>query len=193
LAARGVSIPQTVWVNRGSHQQLSEIIQKAGWADAIVKPAISASATETWRTNGDAPAEDERFSELARRTDLLVQEIIPEVATEGERSLVFIDGRFSHAAIQRPKAGDFRVQWEHGGSAEPARVSKDLLARGAAIAAEIPTGWLYTRIDGVITSRGFVLMEVECIEPHLFFSFNPDSRRRLATALARLLGQAGAR
>jgi glutathione synthase/RimK-type ligase-like ATP-grasp enzyme len=168
-------------------------MKKAGWAEAIVKPAISASATETWRVNGDAAADEERFSELARRTDLLVQEIVPEVATEGEWSLIYLESKFSHAAIKRPKAGDFRVQWEHGGSAEPARASKDLLARGAAIAAEIPAGWLYARIDGVVTSRGFVLMEVECIEPHLFFGFNPDSRRRLAMALARLLGQAGAR
>lgn len=193
LAARGISIPETVWVNRGSHEPLAAIMQTAGWAGAIVKPAISASATETWIANGDDPPDEKRFTELARQSDLLVQEIIPEVATEGEWSLIFIDGRFSHAALKRPKAGDFRVQGEHGGSSEPARPSKELFANGTAIAAEIPPGWLYARIDGVATSRGFVLMEVECIEPHLFFSFNPDSRRRLAAALARLLRQAGAR
>ena len=36
----------------------------------------------------------------------------------GEWSLVFFAGRFSHAVLKRPAAGDFRVQAEHGGSTE---------------------------------------------------------------------------
>jgi len=191
LAARGTHIPQTVWVSRGHRQPLSEILRASGWREAIVKPAISASATDTWLTDG--VADDARFAELASRGDLLVQEVIPEVATQGEWSLVYIDGKFSHAAIKRPQPGDFRVQLELGGSAEPARPSKEILAAGTAIVAAIPAGWVYARIDAVVTPRGFVLMEVECIEPHLFFSYNPDSRRRLATALARLIGQGGSR
>ena len=193
LASRGILIPHTVWINRGGHEPLSQIMQKAGWREAMVKPAISASATETWRTTVDGAADGARFAELALGNDLLVQEIVPEIAAVGEWSLVFIDGKFSHAAMKRPASGDFRVQSEHGGSAEPARAPKDLVSRGITITDEIPAGWLYARIDGVVTSRGFMLMEVECIEPHLFFSFEPDSRRRLATALARLIGQAGAR
>src|SRR6185503_6154191 len=111
LAARGIAIPQTVWVNRSnslpSSDQLSAILEKSGWREAIVKPAVSASAMETWRTTGDAASDDARMVELARRGDLLVQEIVPEVTSDGEWSLVFIDGRFSHAAIKRPAPGDF--------------------------------------------------------------------------------------
>ena len=184
LASLGVLVPDTVWVDRGAGTSLSDILRKAGWRDAIVKPAISASATDTWRATA---ADDARFAQLSHRMDVLVQEVIPEIVTAGEWSLVFIDGAFSHAALKRPKAGDFRVQTEHGGSADPARASDDVVAAGTAITRHIPPGWLYARIDGAVTSRGFMLMEVECLEPHLFFSHKPDARRRFAGAIARSL------
>jgi len=46
----------------------------------------------------------------------LIQQFIPEIQSDGEISLVYIDGQFSHAVLKRPRAGDFRVQQEHGGS-----------------------------------------------------------------------------
>lgn len=188
LAAAGVLIPDTEWLIRGEAASLPEILERRGWREAIVKPAISASATDTWRASADAADVDARLAAQTSRGDVLVQEIIPEVATRGEWSLIFIDGAYSHAAIKKPRAGDFRVQWEHGGSAEPAKPAESLVDAGGAIARRIPSGWLYARIDVVETSRGCMLMEVECIEPHLFFSFAPESRDAFARALRRLLG-----
>ena len=192
LEADGVVIPETRWIERGRGERLSEIMKEAGWGAAIVKPAISASATDTWRVEARA-VDDDRFAALGQRTDVLVQKFVPEVTEAGEWSLIFIDGEFSHAAFKRPKAGDFRVQIEHGGSAEPATAPGAVVASGAAIAEHIPRGWLYARIDGVVNNRGFTLMEVECIEPHLFFGDKPVSRRRLATAIARTIGQGNTR
>ena len=184
LGSGGVLVPNTVWVDRGAETSLSDIMRTSGWREAIVKPAISASATDTWRAT---PADDARFGELSRRAGLLVQEVIPEVAAVGEWSLVFIDGEFSHAAIKRPRPGDFRVQTEHGGSADAAHAPSDVIVQAAAITRHIPSGWLYARIDGVVTPRGFMLMEVECLEPHLFFSHKPEARRRFADAVVRSL------
>lgn len=184
LASFGVLVPDTVWVDRGAGTSLSDVLRRAGWRHAIVKPAISASATDTWRATS---ADDARFAEQSRRTDLMIQEVIPEIVADGEWSLVFIDGSYSHAAIKRPRPGDFRVQIEHGGSDEPATARPDVVEHVTAISRHIPPGWLYARIDGVVTSRGFMLMEVECLEPHLFFSHKPDARRRFASAIARSL------
>jgi glutathione synthase/RimK-type ligase-like ATP-grasp enzyme len=186
LRSFGVLIPDTVWVDRGSSRRLSEILANTGWADAIVKPAVSASATDTWRVDrGNAVASDATFGALTRRADVLVQRFVPEVTTVGEWSLIFIDGAYSHAAKKRPRAGDFRVQTEHGGSADAATAPPDVVAAATEITRHIPAGWLFTRIDGVQTDRGFVLMEVECIEPHLFFAFAPESRGALARSVVR--------
>jgi len=121
------------------------------------------------------------------RGDVLVQEVIEEIATEGEWSLVFIDGGYSHAMIKHPAPGDFRVQTELGGSSQSAAAPESLIAAAERIAARIPHPWLFARIDGVSTSRGFMLMEIECIEPHLFFDAAPGSRARLADGVRRAM------
>ena len=187
LESSGVLVPRTEWLARADPRPLSAVMRHNQWTDAIVKPAISASATDTWRTSGDIAADDRRHRELLERSDILVQEIIPEVATSGEWSLIFIAGEFSHATIKRPRPGDFRVQTELGGTADAAEAPAEVIAAAAGITAHIPGDWLFARIDGVVTSRGFMLMEVECIEPHLFFGHEPASRARFARALAQRL------
>ena len=183
LAEAGVMIPRTRWVTSGTATQLRDVMDAEGWSEAIVKPAISASATDTSRVRAEDAGDAGRFDELLQRSDLLVQEVVPEVASVGEWSLMFIGGTFSHAILKRPRAGDFRVQQEHGGSAVPASASTEAIATGAAIVSHLPHAPLYTRIDGVMTARGFMLMEAECIEPVLFLKEAPGSHDRLAEAL----------
>lgn len=183
LQARGIAIPDTIWVERGG-LSLAGLLNAAGWTDAIVKPAISASATDTWRVRAaDAAAREREFAELSARTTVLVQRYVPEIETAGEWSLVFIGGQLSHSAIKRPRSGDFRVQKEHGGTAVPADPPREVVAASLDVMAALPVAPLFVRIDGVVTAEGYVLMEAECIEPDLFLRFRPESRRQLVSAL----------
>ena len=184
LEGHGVLVPPTEWVARGDARLLRTVLGERGWDDVIVKPAISASATDTWRTTGDVIADDRRFAELSGRRDVLVQPMIPEVVRDGEWSLLYIGGAFSHAMKKRVAAGDFRVQAEHGGTAERATPSAEVIAAGNRIVARIPGEWIYARVDGVETARGFMLMELELIEPVLFLAECPGSVDRLARAIA---------
>ena len=45
----------------------------------------------------------------------LIQPFLPAISTEGEYSLVFVDGKFSHALVKRPTGGDYRIQSLYGG------------------------------------------------------------------------------
>ena len=188
LAQKGIAIPDAIWLERSDPRSLAELLRSADWTDAVVKPAISASATDTWKTSvRDAPAHEARLRELAARSAVLVQRYIPEIETAGEWSLMFVGGALSHSAIKRPRSGDFRVQAEHGGSAELA-VPPQRVADGAnAVMAALPVAPLFARIDGVETRNGFVLMEAECIEPVLFFGFSPGSAKKLVYALTESL------
>lgn len=189
LQEAGIAIPVTHWLSGGSARELRDIMGREKWREAIVKPAISASATDTFRVRADSADDAERFAALVERTEVLVQELIPEVAEHGEWSLMFIAGAYSHATIKRPRAGDFRVQQELGGSAEPATPSHEVIAAGERVVAQLPDRSLYVRVDGVETERGFLLMEAECIEPVLFFQHCDGSRRRFARALAELISE----
>ena len=187
LQQAGILIPGTRWLPRGRHVPLSGLLAGAAWSEAIVKPAISASATKTSLVHIDSAADAESFARLLEEGDVLVQEVVPEIARDGEWSLMFIGGSYSHAMLKRPRSGDFRVQQELGGTADPATAPSVVVAAAERVATHIPGRWLYARIDGVVTPRGFMLMEAECIEPLLFFEYATGAYERFASALQALM------
>ena len=56
-----------------------------------------------------------------------------------------------------------------------------------------PSPWLYVRVDGIETANGYVLLELEMLEPSLFLAQNPDAPARFADAIVRVIArQSGA-
>jgi len=189
LAARGVSIVPTRWLERAAAVDLAGLLRDAAWRQAVVKPAVSASAHGTWRTSVETASADQRqLDELLRAGDVMVQPFMREVRDTGEWSMLFLGGRFSHAVLKRPGAGagDYRVQWEFGGSAVTMAPPGRLLADAEAVMAAVPGHPLYARVDGVEREGRLVLMELELIEPHLFLGWDAGAAARLAGALRAL-------
>ncbi|MDJ0841418.1 MAG: hypothetical protein QNK37_33225 [Acidobacteriota bacterium] len=172
LEARGVSIIPTVVPTRD--QSLAEVLEDRSWDIAVVKPLISASAFNTWKTFRPlADIHRERYEKMwDHRSGPMVQRFAPEILSEGELSLVYFDSKFSHAVRKKAGDGDFRVQSEFGGTVEAFRPSGDLLAETSQILSKLPIVPLFARIDGVQTSEGFSLMELELIEPELFLTID---------------------
>lgn len=185
LSARGVEVVPTRWIERGSSSSLRAVLGDAGWLDAVVKPAVSASAYETWRVSAVnvGRGEDARFRALTATGDVMVQPFLPELARDGEWSVMFMGGEVSHAVLKRPRTGDFRVQHEHGGSAELRTPPAHALATAREILSRAPGRWLYARVDGVEIGGKFVLVELEMLEPSLFLGADRDAPERFAAAI----------
>jgi hypothetical protein len=93
--------------------------------------------------------------------------------------------------LKRPRAGDFRVQEELGGSAERREPPQALVEQARQALAAAPAPCLYARVDGVERDGGLVVMELELIEPVLYFGADPGAADRFAGAcLDRLAPQA---
>ncbi len=188
LEAQGVAIAATEWLTAGQPADLTEILRQRGWMDAVVKPAISASAHNTWRVQPtEAAASQGRLQAALASGDILLQEFMAEIQSEGEWSLLFFGGQFSHAVLKRPAAGDFRVQNEYGGGHQAAQPAKNIVAQAAAALAAAPGPTLYARVDGVLRGETFVLMELELIEPYLFLSSAEGAVERFAAAVAEIV------
>jgi len=193
LAGAGIAAVPTRWVERNEVVSLAALRRETGWSELVVKPAISASAHETWRSSSDSPRDDdERLAEMVSRGRVLVQPYLDVVAADGEWSLLFYGGVYSHGVLKRPSANDFRVQHEHGGTSEVADPSPSVIAAAAwaLLAAEEGRGAaLYARIDGCVIDGEFVVMELELIEPDLFLRSHVAAPDMLADALERRLRQ----
>lgn len=184
LERSGVPVVPTVFLERGARVSIAALLEERGWTEAVVKPAVSASAYRTSHVSLDnAAAAQDAVDAVLADGDVLVQRFLPEIASRGEWSLLFFGGTFSHALLKRPGSGDFRVQTELGGSAVRQEPPAGLLEQAQAIAAKIPAPWLYARLDGVDLAGVFTIMEVELIEPFLFLADDPLAPARLADAL----------
>ena len=191
LAARGYRVAPTRFASGPGIPSLSETLQAAGWTKAVVKPVVSASSYRTWMTTtAQAGDDDERYRELARHGGALVQPFIDEIVREGggEWSFCFFDGRFSHAAIKQPVAGEFRVQVEFGGRILPRPAAAALIEQVARIAAATPARCLYARVDGYVVDSTFHLMELEVLEPSMLLGCDPAAPDRFAAAIVGILG-----
>ena len=188
LGERGVQVPEIAWFEVGEPiPDLASLLSERGFDEVVYKPAISGSALHTWRGSANTVDEDlARLRELTQTRAMMVQPFYPEILEQGEWSIIFFGGVFSHAVKKVPERGDFRVQAEYGGAVLVETPPDELLEQAAeALAAARPHGaCTYARVDGVCTEQhGFVLMELELIEPELFLRTNPDAPERLASAI----------
>lgn len=183
LERAGVPVAPTELVRRGDRRSLRAILSDRGWRDVVVKPAVSAASYRTMRVGpDDLEAGEAHFRDLVAERDTLVQRYLPSVEDHGERALVSVDGKLTHAVRKSPR---FHGEDESVSDAVPiSPAERDLATRAVAAVDGDP---LYARIDVAPGPDGSpVVMELELIEPSLFFPQGPEALERMVTALVRL-------
>lgn len=185
LEARGIAIPPTLWIEPADAPEAAlERVLATGWADLVVKPTISGGAWRTRRLRrAEVPEQGAFLREVLSGSAAMVQQFLPEILSAGEVSLLFFGGVFSHAVLKRPRAGDYRVQWSHGGTQARFEPDAGLLAQAQAVLEAAPSAGLYARVDGILEGERLVLMELEQIEPYLFLGESPGAAERFVAAL----------
>jgi len=188
LARAGVALVPTICIARSERADIAALARARGWNDIVVKPTIAGGAYRTYRFAIEDI--DRHAADIARTLEdrgVLVQPFLPEIQSGGELSLLFFDGVFSHAVRKRPAAGDYRVQFQFGGTNEDAQVSEALIEQARACIAQAPALPVYARVDGVVKDGSFLLMELEVFEPLMFLSRHPEAPMRFARAIERVL------
>jgi glutathione synthase/RimK-type ligase-like ATP-grasp enzyme len=189
LERSGVRGVPTHWVDDAAGaaaEPLADVMRRRAWPRAVVKPVISGGAHETWLAAAPDAAMESRFRRLAGG-GAMVQPLVEEIRTEGEWSLLFFAGEYSHAVLKRPAAGDFRVQEAHGGRGTRAEPSADLVDAARGVLARVAGPWLYARVDICRYAGDWALMELEMLEPSLFLGADPGAAARFARAIAALV------
>lgn len=208
LAEQGVPTVPTAWVERvdgagtapgdapasDASPDLAALLAAHRWdgGEAIVKPSIGLGSSGLLRVAPGDPegAGQRRLAELAEDGTAMVQPFIPSLPVAGELSLVFFERELSHVVRKRPPAGEFRVQPDFGAVTTADTASERERAIAARALACVPEDeLLYARVDLVAGSADEVwLMELELVEPTLYFGAVPGSAERFARLVAAAAG-----
>ncbi len=186
LQQRGIPIPPTLITRKGKASTLAALHAETGWTETVLKPTVSGGARHTYRLNPDNLEEHEAiFQSLIADEDMMLQPLQKQVIEQGELSLMVMGGRFTHAVLKVAKPGDFRVQDDFGGTVHNWAASAeeiDLAERAVAACSPNP---LYARVDMIRDNAGgLAIMELELIEPELWFRIHPPAAEVLAGAIA---------
>ena len=188
IARAGGRIPSTRLAARADALTLRQQLESAGWTDAVIKPAVSASGFSTRLVTGAPTSDDEQaYAEMMATGDVLLQALVPEVQERGEWSFVFFEREYSHAVLKRAAPGEFRVHIEWGGTVESAIPPPALVRDAQTLVEGLDLHVAYARVDGTEVNGRLMLMELELIEPELFLDHHPQAAARLASAVLRHL------
>lgn len=177
LADAGLPVVPTTVASRSELDSAMASIWDGG-ASAIVKPVISGGS---WGLHHVQPGQ--AVDPDADQAPWLVQPFVPSIETQGELSVIMLGGEVSHGIRKVPEAGDIRVQKEHGGRYEVETPSPEACAAALQILAACPGEPMYARADLVEREGRLELMEMELLEPELFFALVPAAADRLAALL----------
>lgn len=187
LAGMGIPTVPTTWGEHATPADLHAAFDHFETDEVVIKPQIGANADDTvWLRRDDPHGADviERAAALFSRRRYMLQPFMPHVIAEGEYSLVYFDGTFSHAILKTPKPADFRVQEEHGGVIRAMSPEPHLRQCADRVMATFDSAPLYARVDLVRTRDDeFALMELELIEPSLYLTYDDGAADRFAAAI----------
>ncbi|MEO8648089.1 MAG: hypothetical protein ABI539_02870 [Acidobacteriota bacterium] len=187
LGSHGVAIVPTLYCDEGlGPKQIDEFCQALESDEMVIKPQIGANSDHAYRVT----EYQSQLAEVFAKRPYLVQPFMPNINSEGEYSLFHFGGRFSHAVLKTPAAGDFRVQQEHGGAIRPVEATPGMLMGAEAAISYFEKPPLYARTDLVRdVEDNFLLMELELIEPSLYFRCDPAAAGRFASAFAERMNE----
>lgn len=188
LESKGVHIPNTIVIEKGTKTSLRDIHQQNNLKDTVLKPVFSGAARHTYKLNKNNLAQYETFfQELIIHEPMLLQTFQQKIVTEGEKSLMLFDGEYSHAVLKIAKKGDFRVQDDFGGSVHKYHPTQEEIAFAENTINACTEKPLYARVDIFNDNNGHIaLAELELIEPELWFRNHPTAADKLAKAIKKL-------
>ena len=187
LEEKGAAIVPSIWFDEFDVNQVPQWFDALDSDTLVIKPDIGGNATDTFVLRNPLSAElTDRLSQLFQQRPFLVQPFIANIQTEGEFSLFFFGGEYSHAIQKIPKPGDFRVQEEHGADIRSVQPAPDLLDTAQQVLALVEPKPVYVRADFVRDAGNvFLLMELELIEPSLYLRTDDRAAARFAAAFDR--------
>jgi len=188
LKELGPSAIETIWTDKAPDaHDVAKAFDALEAAEIVIKPQVGAGSIRTVRLKRNAWSDASLID--GPIGPAMIQPYLRAIETEGERSLFWFGGQFSHAIRKVPHAGDWLAnipgKTEFLADVPPAAA----MEAAEAARARAPRDLLYVRIDLVLGEDGkWRVIEIEAIEPYLFLDFAPEGADNFVGAIARVLG-----
>lgn len=188
LAKQGVTTIPTRFIKTADPAELKAVLSDCGWDEMVLKPACGQSGNGVQRYSVTALSLP-MLPEQSFNQGWIIQPFMPEIQQVGEVSLCFLWGEYSHAVRRMPATGEWRANSQYNVAVSLFTPDADTITTASNILQQLPSSTAYARVDGLLTNEGFVLSELELIEPALFLDIVPEAVEKFCTGLEYFMAQ----
>ncbi len=184
----GLPVPPTVYIEDIDTYQVESVMRAESWDTVVIKPVSGQDGHDIVKLSLE---ERVHWPDLyVPQQEALVQVFQPDIIEFGETTLTFFEGEFSHAVRRNLRAGEWRANRQFGAQVEAVTVSQEMINEATRYLDVVPGHPVYARVDGIVSPHGFMLMELELIDPYLYLEITSiQAAEKLAKALtSRLKG-----
>ncbi len=185
LEKKGASIIPTKIFNKNNIKEIPEYLDSLEiYETIIIKPVIGNRSLNVVKINKNKfDINNVEFVNLINGTEVLIQPFLKEIEKDGEFSFVFFNKKYSHAMVKKPKQGEYRTHPDFGGIEYKFNPPENLIRQAEIILNNIESPLLYARVDGICVNGKLLLMELELIEPYLFFECEEKAPKSFVDAV----------
>lgn len=185
LKHEGIHIAETHFIEQCSKTTLTKLYDRLGWHETVLKPCVSGTARHTYKLNPNNLKEHEGiFKKLIAEEAMMLSPFQYNIVDQGEVSMMILNGQFTHAVLKTAKSGDYRVQDNFGGSSCPYTPNDAEIKFAESVVKACKELPIYARVDIFTDNEGrTALLELELIEPELWFRYFPQATGILAGAI----------
>ena len=188
IAKRGFSVIPTIFLKQGQKASITSIMLEQSWSDIIIKPAVGLSSYGVKRVKNNRTSTSEaqnHLDSILQSGDVLVQPYFSAVEDYGERNLVFIASEFSHCVRKMRFQASEKIGEVKDTLVEPSEAELVLAKR---IIDDLSPQPFYARVDLLRDGNQHpCLIELELIDPKLFFSLHKPSVESFVNKIVALL------
>jgi glutathione synthase/RimK-type ligase-like ATP-grasp enzyme len=187
LKELGPSAIPTIWADKAGARTVAQAFDELDATEIVVKPQVGAGSRDTIRLKRNTWSEADLID--GPKSAAMIQPFLRAIETEGELSLFWFGGVYSHAIRKVPARGDWRANIPGETHFVRETPPQDAMEAAESARARAPKDLLYVRIDLVLGDDDhWRVIEIEAIEPYLFLDFAPEGARVFVDAIARVLG-----
>lgn len=189
LSKKGIQCVDTVWLSSTNFKYIAALMKYKGWQECVIKPAVGAGGFNTFRFQEGDLKEVIAKCEATGISEWMLQPFESQIIKEGEWSFVFRNKKIVKCVRKKPGKGNFLVQDFRGGTVHHDKPPHWMVKKVKEIYKRIGHDTLIGRIDVIRSEEGEKLkvMEVEFIEPYLFFDHSYKQAQAVAHAVVKRL------
>jgi glutathione synthase/RimK-type ligase-like ATP-grasp enzyme len=200
LESSGVEIIPSLYFNQGTEmKKIVEELSSKSWDKYVFKPCIGNGSKGVFLVQtklGEWNEEELKLiRELSTNDDFLCQEFQSSIH-DGEISLIYFQGNYSHGVMRKPeknefRQNDFQVVTKYDDNEKLIQLGKETIEKLLKIHQQFTQDEiLYSRIDLIKKNNSldeYFVSEVELFEPVLYFNFDEKSTERFSNSISKIL------